>query len=263
MSKTNYSKFANNNCKCKDDKLKTRKRMIKNGEKNSQPILQDSFTEINNWLDQNCIKFKNEIKKNYLTNPEIQEFFERVKMPDTYLPQDTQEAYFFWDVDDAIQFERYWRNERNMVHISTIQYNDEDHMIEILNWEAVNGHHRMNHPADSFEAPIFQEGLFENDAMPQNTISSEELGSSKTDLESEGKSTIQDMEVLNPTNEVVLSGTDFTCQICSKLYKVFHQLKSHYKQKHNQNLQQGCLKCGGKFEKMSMFNNHKCVYGSK
>ena len=184
-------------------------------------------------------------------------------MPDTYLPQDTQEAYFFRDVDDAIQFERYWRHERNMVHISTIQYNDEDHMIEILNWEAVNGHHRMNQPADSFEAPTFEEGLFENDAMPQNTISSEELGSSKTDLESEGKSTIQDMEVLNPTNEVVLSGTDFTCQICSKLYKVFHQLKSHYKQKHNQNLQQGCLKCGGKFEKMSMFNNHKCVYGSK
>ena len=177
-------------------------------------------------------------------------------MPDTYLPLDTQEAYFFRNVDDAIQFERYWRHERNMLHISTIQYNDEEHMKEILIWEAEHGHQRMNQPEDDFEVPAFEGGFFENDAMPQN--SSEETGTSKTDLESEVKSQSQDMDISNPTNQVVLSDTDFTCQICSKPYKVFHQLKLHYKQKHNKNLQQGCLKCGDTFEKMSMFNNHKC-----
>ena len=244
---------TDNDCTTREQKIK-----IPSLEKHLQPKLQDNFTIINNWLDQNSHKFKNEIKKNYLTNPEVQDLFESVKMPDTYLPLDTQEAYFFRNVDDAIQFERYWRHERNMLHISTIQYNDEEHMKEILIWEAEHGHQRMNQPEDDFEVPAFEGGFFENDAMPEN--SSKEIGTSKTDLETEVKSQSQDMDISNPTNQVVLSDTDFTCQICSKPYKVFHQLKLHYKQKHNKNLQQGCLKCGGKFEKMSMFNNHTCVY---
>ena len=75
---------------------------------------------------------------------------------------------------------------------------------------------------------------------------------------SKGQSKISDIGEDNSTKEVVSTGSDFTCQICSKSYKVFHQLKAHYKKNHNKNLQQGCLKCGDTFEKISMFNNHKC-----
>ena len=91
----------------------------------------------------------------------------------------------------------------------------------------------------------------------------EELSSYGTDLVSKGQRKISDMGEANSTKEVVLTGTNFTCQICSKSYKVFHQLKAHYQKNHNQNLQQGCLKCGETFEKMSMFNNHKCKHGRK
>ena len=62
------------------------------------------------------------------------------------------------------------------------------------------------------------------------------------------------------TNELVINGTDLTCKICPKSYKVFHHLQTHYKTLHSKNLLLGCSKCKAKFEKKSFLNNHKCKF---
>lgn len=115
----------------------------------------DNFEVISEWLDNNSYKFRDEFKKCFLTNPDLQLFFDNAKIPDTYLPMKTQEAYFFKNVDDANEFSRYWRHERNMKHVSIIQYNDENHLKEILLWEAENGHirtYQTDDLEDNFEA---------------------------------------------------------------------------------------------------------------
>jgi hypothetical protein len=142
----------------------------------------DNFEVISEWLDNNSYKFRDEFKKCFLTNPDLQLFFDNAKIPDTYLPMKTQEAYFFKNVDDANEFSRYWRHERNMKHVSIIQYNDENHLKEILLWEAENGHirsYQADDLEDNFEAQMFEEELSETDAGDD-----EEQFSSRTDLES-------------------------------------------------------------------------------
>ena len=37
------------------------------------------------------------------------------------------------------------------------------------------------------------------------------------------------MGVLTHTDQMAIYDTDFTCKMCSKPYKVFHNLKTHYR----------------------------------
>ena len=138
----------------------------------------------------------------------------------------------------------------------------ESRQKNLKNWTQ-DGQELKNHPGNNLTAQILEDELSVTGDIPKKIKSSEELGSYGTDLVSKGQRKISDMGEANSTKDVVLTGTNFTCQICSKSYKVFHQLKAHYQKNHNQNLQQGCLKCGETFEKMSMFNNHKCKHGRK
>ena len=71
---------------------------------------------------------------------------------------------------------------------------------------------------------------------------------------------VQGLSEVVTANEIVINGTDFTCKICPKPYKVFHHLQIHYRITHSKNLLLGCLKCKGKFDKNSLFKNHKCKY---
>ena len=136
-------------------------------ETNEQPNMRNNFLVINDWLDTNSHKLRGEFKKCYLTNPDLQSFFDEVKIPDTFLPSDTMEAYLFRNIDDAIEFEKYFKHERNMKHISTIVYNDENHLKEIFNWEAEHGHQRTDNPyPDNFECQLFEEGPPETDLGP-------------------------------------------------------------------------------------------------
>ena len=188
-------------------------------QKNSEVLIEPNFMVINEWLDENCNIFQGEVKKCYATNPDLQSLFERVKTPGTCLPTHVQEAYFFSCTDDAIIFEKYWRHERHMKHISVIQFNDENHIIERLKVEA-KGHEetdQQNTYEDNLEYQIFEDEFYGNYTNTESTI--KEQGSFDKDGVKEAK---QDIFSENSYQAISLK-----CRGCSRTFSSFGFLKNH------------------------------------
>ena len=188
-------------------------------QKNSEVLIEPNFLVINEWLDKNCNIFQGEVKKCYATNPDLQSLFERVKTPGTCLPTHVQEAYFFSCTDDAIKFEKYWRHERHMKHISVIQFNDENHIIERLKVEA-KGHEetdQQNTYEDNLEYQMFEDEFYGNYTNTESTI--KEQGSFDKDGVKEAK---QDIFSENSYQAISLK-----CRGCSRTFSSFGFLKNH------------------------------------